>query len=44
LYTNPDETAKQGMKVEAAREMGAQRVKQGVGMKLNAQYLPPLQE
>lgn len=43
LYTNPDEAAKQGMTVEAAREMGTQRVTQGVGMQLNAQYLPTLQ-
>ena len=43
LYTNPDEARSQGMTTQRAQQIGAERVAQGVQMRLNMQYLPTLQ-
>ena len=43
LYTNPDEARAQGMTTQRAQQLGAERVAQGVQMRLNMQYLPTLQ-
>jgi len=43
LYNNPDEARAQGMTAQRAQQLGAERVAQGVQMRLNMQYLPALQ-
>jgi len=43
LFNNPEEAAAQGMTPERAQQLGMERLSQGIGMELNAKYLPSLQ-